>query len=167
LIFTIAFATLQKTKILGEDKKNFNVIVALIIGLITIVPHWTGRYPAGYDVVTIINQTLPDVSLIAIGVILFLLIAGILGSESAWMNSSISGFLSLFAFVAVVIIFASRLGLWVDLDRLIDPDTQALLLIILVAALIIGFITKEPKGGGVGDLGKGLKGLGEFFGKGR
>ena len=30
LIFTIIFAVLQKTKILGESKKNFNVIIIYI-----------------------------------------------------------------------------------------------------------------------------------------
>ena len=34
LIFTIVFAILEKTKILGEDKKQTNAIVAFVIGLI-------------------------------------------------------------------------------------------------------------------------------------
>ena len=33
LIFTIVFAVLQKTNILGKDKKNFNVILALVLAL--------------------------------------------------------------------------------------------------------------------------------------
>ncbi len=47
LIFTIIFAVLEKTKILGEGKKNMNVGIALIFALITVIPHATGNFPAG------------------------------------------------------------------------------------------------------------------------
>src|SRR3989344_1351569 len=36
LVFTIVFAILEKTNILGEDKKNFNVIIALVIGALLV-----------------------------------------------------------------------------------------------------------------------------------
>ncbi|MBU1104204.1 MAG: hypothetical protein KJ600_06655, partial [Nanoarchaeota archaeon] len=36
LIFTIVFAILQKSKVLGEDKKQIDAIVALVVGLIVI-----------------------------------------------------------------------------------------------------------------------------------
>ena len=36
LIFTLVFAILQKTKLLGEDKKQIDAIVGLIVGLILI-----------------------------------------------------------------------------------------------------------------------------------
>ena len=36
LIFTLVFAILQKTKLLGDDKKQIDAIVGLIIGLILI-----------------------------------------------------------------------------------------------------------------------------------
>ncbi len=32
LIFSIIFAILEKTKILGEDKSNINIIVSTVIG---------------------------------------------------------------------------------------------------------------------------------------
>jgi len=50
LIFTIIYAALYKSKILGEDRKNFNVIIALVVALSVIIPHVLGTYPAGYDI---------------------------------------------------------------------------------------------------------------------
>ena len=44
LIFTLVFAIMQKTKILGEDKKNFNVIIALVMALLVVIPHITSSY---------------------------------------------------------------------------------------------------------------------------
>ena len=37
LIFSIIFAILEKTKILGESKTNINVVVSVVIGLLLIV----------------------------------------------------------------------------------------------------------------------------------
>ncbi|GAG35226.1 unnamed protein product, partial [marine sediment metagenome] len=38
LIFVVMFAILQKTRILGEDKKRFNMVIALVIGLMVVIP---------------------------------------------------------------------------------------------------------------------------------
>ena len=65
LVFTIIFAVMQRTKILG-DKKNYNVIVALIVGLLFVVPHIMGSYPLGYDPVQVMNESLPSISLVAV-----------------------------------------------------------------------------------------------------
>ena len=43
LIFTILYAILNKTKIIGEGRKNFNVMVALILSLMVVIPHITGK----------------------------------------------------------------------------------------------------------------------------
>lgn len=36
LVFVLVYAVLQKTKILGEDKKQINAIISLVIGLIAV-----------------------------------------------------------------------------------------------------------------------------------
>jgi len=71
LVFTIVFATLQKTKILGEDenkkpRKNFNAVIALVMGLAVVIPHVIGSYPPDGDVVNIINNALPNVSVVLV-----------------------------------------------------------------------------------------------------
>lgn len=77
LVFTIVFAVLQKAKIFGDQSKKYNVIFALVVGLLVVIPHVTGRYPPGADVVDIINQAIPSVSVLVIAIIMFLVLVGI------------------------------------------------------------------------------------------
>src|SRR3972149_5135253 len=79
LVFTIAFAILQKSKLFGsEDQaKKFNVIISLILGILVIVPHIMGLYPPGGDVVEIIFGTLPNVALVLMVIISVFLILGL------------------------------------------------------------------------------------------
>src|SRR3989344_7997729 len=150
LVFTIVYATLHKTKIMGEDKKNFNVMIALIMALAVIIPHITNP-GVSYDVVDIINTSLPQVSLLIILILMVLLLVGIFGVGPMWEGSSISGGIAVIAFIAVVYIFGSAANFWPSvtwLNWLDDPDTQSLIVVVLVFALIVWFITKEePKPG--------------------
>ncbi|MFO8015939.1 MAG: hypothetical protein R6U32_02450 [Candidatus Woesearchaeota archaeon] len=164
LVFTIVYAVLHKSKILGEDKKNFNVILALIMALAVVIPHVT-RPGAPYDVVEIINKALPQVSLLIILVIMVLLIVGIFGVGPMWEGSKVSGIVAIVAFAAVVYIFGNAANFWDTitwLNWLDNPDTQALIVVILVFALIVWFITKEPgKAAGEGFMDS----VGKFFRK--
>lgn len=152
LVFTIVFAVLQKTKILGDEngkpRKNFNAVIALVMGMAVVIPHVIGSYPDGADVVVIINNALPNVSVILVAVIMLLLIMGVFGGDVNIAGSSLSGWAVLFSIIATIVIFANAaewfmLPDW--LSFLEDPETQALVVVILVFALIIWFITKEDK----------------------
>jgi hypothetical protein len=110
LVFTIVFAVLQKSQILGSGKKNFNVSVALVMGLLVIIPHMTGQYAPGYDVVDIVNTALPDISLLAIAAIMLLMLIGLFGGEARWMGGSLSGWMAIIGFIFVVVIFSSAAG---------------------------------------------------------
>lgn len=153
LVFTIVFAVLTKTKILGEGpdgkpRKNFNAIIALVMGLAVVIPHVIGSYPDGADVVTIINNALPNVSVVLVAVIMLLLIMGVFGGDVNIAGSSLAGWAVIFAIVATLVIFANAAEWFILPDWLSfleDPETQALVVVILVFALIIWFITKEDK----------------------
>jgi len=153
LVFTIVFAVLTKTKILGADeagkpRKNFNAVIALVLGLAVVIPHVMGSYPDGSDVVTIINNALPNVSIVLVAIICLLLIIGVFGGEVNIAGSSLAGWAVLFAVAATLVIFASAADWFVLpgwLDFLNDSQTQALVVVILVFAIIIWFITKEDK----------------------
>lgn len=170
LIFTIVFAVLQKTRILGEGKKNFNVIVSLVLALTTVIPHVTNSYPSGYDIVEIMNTALPQISLIAVAAIMLMLLVGLFGAENRWMGGALSGWMAIISFIFVVVIFGGAAGWWVDLTEFFywwDADTTALMVIILVFGIIIWYVTKpESKGEGAVRLGKALEGIGNFFGGG-
>lgn len=165
LVFTIVFAILQKSEILGKDKKNFNVVIALVLGLLFIVPHISGSYPVGYDPVQVINEALPSISLVAIAAIMLLLLMGIFGGEFTKMAMP---FIAIAAIIFVIYIFGSTsaLNLWngpSDVFSWWTPDLTELLIIILIFGLIVWFITKEPNKDTAGS--KLLEGVGKLFKK--
>lgn len=173
LIFTIVFAVMQKTKILGEDKdgkprKNFNGVIALVMGLAVVIPHVIHSYPSDEaDVVLIINNALPNVSVVLVAVIMLLLIMGVFGGEVNIAGSGLAGWAVIFAIIATVVIFGHaanwfNLPPWLGISN--NSDTQALVVVILVFALIIWFITKEDKEKKPGELSF-MEGLGKALQK--
>lgn len=147
LIFTVIFAILQRSKILGIDRKNFNVVVALVIGLLVIIPHITGTYPYDRDVVNILNNAIPQISIFIILILMLVLLVGIWGAEVSWVGGRVTGWIALISFIVVVYVFGAAANLWMYSGWfwwLSDPNTQALILIILIFAILVWFITKEP-----------------------
>ena len=171
LIFTIVFAVLQKTNILGAGKKNFNVIIALVLSLTAVIPHVTDSYPEGYDVIQILNTALPQVSLIAVAAIMLMLLVGLFGAESKWMGGSLSGWMAIISFIFIIVIFGGAAGWWADITEWVswwDSDTTALIVIILVFGVIIWYVTKpESKGEGAVRFGKLVNEIGNVFGGGK
>lgn len=162
LVFTVVYAVMRKTKILGDDKR-FDVIIALVLGLLFVVPHIMGVYPLGYDPVQVMNESLPSISLVAVASIMLLLLMGIFGTNFSKMAAPIIAVVAI-AFVAYI--FGSSLNLWTgpsDAFGWWDPQLTELLIIILVFALIVWFIVREPE-----DKSKGegfMKSFGKLFQK--
>lgn len=146
LIFTIAFAVLQKSKILGDGAHRFNVIVALVIALAAIIPHVLGREP---DIVPIINSALPNVSLLMIASMMVLLLIGVFGKDINVAGTPLAGFVVLFSIIAVAYTFLVSAGVagnppaW--LGFLVDSETRNLLIAILVFGIIVYAITAEER----------------------
>ncbi|MBI2666802.1 hypothetical protein HYX13_04275 [Candidatus Woesearchaeota archaeon] len=157
LVFTIVFAILQKTNILGA-KKNFNVIIALVLGLLFVVPHIIGSYPLGYDPVIILNQTLPSIALVAVASVMVLILMGLFGTGFADTGKMIVG---LVALVFVVYIFGASLNLWrgpYDIFYWWTSEVTELLIVLAVFGLVISFITKEDNQGvKLKDIGEGAE----------
>ena len=155
LIFTIIFAVLEKTKIVGEGRKQFNVIIALVISFMVVIPHVTDTYPPGQDAIEIINSALPNVSVVIVAIILLLLLVGVFGMEWVFAGTSIGSLAALVSVGIIVYIFGSAAGWWGRIGYpfgfLSDPDTQALIVIILVFGVVIYWII----GGGEGATGVG------------
>ena len=110
LIFTVMFAMLQKTKVLGDGKKNFNAIIAIIIGLLVVIPHVTHRYPADGDPVEILNNALPQVSLVIVAVIFLLILIGVFGQESVFLGLAAPGWVMFISIGIILAIFGSSAG---------------------------------------------------------
>jgi hypothetical protein len=149
LIFTIVFAVMQRVKPLGDspNTKSFNGVIALVMALAVIIPHIMGYYPADADIVNIINAALPQVSIVLVAVLMVLLIVGLFGGKAEW-GSGLSGWIAFFSFILVVYIFGRAAGWFTYLPNwlywLDNPDTQAMIIVVAIFAIIIYFITREP-----------------------
>lgn len=140
LIFSIIFAILEKTSILGKDKRNINVIVAIVIGLLLIVQK---------GIVEIINIFLPRVSLIIVVILMGLLVISMVaGKEFTGLKGGVLGFAILLIIIALVIALAAPASGTGSTIWLSPSDRQALISIglpLLILFLVIGIVTAEPK----------------------
>jgi len=147
LIFTILFAVLQKLKIFGDQSKKFNVIIALAIAFLSVIPHATGRYQQ-FNIVEVINTSLPQIGLILIGLVLLMVLVGLVAGKDTGTNSVILGMAGLLAVILLLVVFWRALFPYSSpywLSFMDNPGFQAFLVIILVFGLIVWFVTKEPK----------------------
>jgi hypothetical protein len=141
LIFTIFFAVLEKIHLFGPKDKKYNVVLSLAVALLVIIPHATGMYPAEADVVNIINDSIPEVALLAIVVVLLLFMVGLTGGTVP-QKTGLTSLLAIAAMAILVMIFVNAMTP-VPILQYIDPSIQALIVILLIFGLIIWFVTKE------------------------
>jgi hypothetical protein len=165
LIFTVIFAIMQKTRVLG-DKKGPNVVVALVIGLLVVLADYYGWYAGYTSPINIIRQALPSVSIVVLAVIALLILVGVWGAEADWAaGNKITGAIVIISALVILYIFGAAAEWWHGWDwlyRIFGSDALSIVIMILVFALIIFFITrdsKETKGEGV------LRSFGDMFKK--
>lgn len=169
LVFTIVFAVLRKTHLLG-DRKNFDVIISLVLGLTFVVPHVMGTYPLGYDPVAVLNAALPSISLVSIAAIMLLLLMGIFGTGFA---AGAAPFIALASIGFVLYIFGATLDLWrgpYDVFSWWTPETTQLVVVILIFGVVVWIVAREPNSGTgaetMKNVWKGISGLFEKQGGG-
>lgn len=166
LIFTIVFAVLEKTKVLGRKDhqvKKYGSVVALVVALSVVFSHFYGAiFFNGKTIVEIINESLAGIGLLLVAIVMMLLTIGLwtgktpTGSKGVgvWFTL-ISGLVVLGIFLASMGVFRSSGWLW----WLLSSDVMPLIVAILVFGLIIKFIAAdEPK-----EKRSASKGLKEFF----
>lgn len=146
LVFTIVYAVLQKTHIFGAEKKNVNMVIALVMGLGVVFDHVL-RKGHGRTAVEIINGALPEVSIIVVAIIMLLLLIGVFGARLEIAGTSIATWVGIFSLIAIIFIFGQAAGWgwhwpwwlsWLD-----DPDTISVIIIVLVFGIVIAYITRE------------------------
>ncbi len=153
LVFTIMFAILEKTKILGTEKidgkeytkKNINAMVAFVAGFLVI---------ASTQLVSVINETVANVVLVLVLAISFLLLVGVFyGSEEFTLKNSPNWlkFFMVLMFIGVVVIFLNAMG-WLGsifgFFSLWNSEWVASLVMVLVILGFMWFVTNEPRAGG-------------------
>jgi len=155
LVFALVFAILEKTRILGTEenkpKKNLNAIVALVSALLVVATN---------SVVTAINETLPNIVLIIVIFVSFLMMIGTF-MKTGEMDFAkdhehfMLGFtiVSLIAIVLIVLnsIKQSSGDSWLDflLDYVVANTTGPVVMsivLLIVAVVAIIYVTKTPSG---------------------
>ncbi|NOZ81175.1 MAG: hypothetical protein GXP63_05895 [DPANN group archaeon] len=163
LIFTVFFAIFQKSKILGEDQKNMNLGISVIIALMTVVPHVVGWYAnPNWDPIEIINRSIPTVSVVVIAIVMLLVLIGLFGGEVHLFGKSLAGWITVLSVLIILVIFGDAANWW-TLDWLYNifgQDVLSVIIILLVFGLLVGFIA----GGGDKDKDEG-PGFNERMGK--
>ena len=150
LIFVIVYAILMKTKVLGETKKNLNVVVAVVMGLLVVIPHITGRFPANTDPVLIINDALPQVSLVLVAIVFLLVMIGVFGQDYVMLGVTMPGWITLVSFIAIIIIFGGSAGWWdssfgATFENFFGTESVAVFIMLITFGLIIAWITSDSK----------------------
>ncbi|MCD4666426.1 hypothetical protein K8R47_01300 [archaeon] len=165
LVFTIIFAILEKTKILGTVKskegqelsnKNINTMVSFVIGLLVV---------ASANIVRTINESLPNIVLLVVISISFLILVGTFWSAKEGEDQSFAarhgGWYKAFIlimFVMVIGIFLNSIYvisggqeyslLQVALDFIINQWSGTIIGALIVLFVIVGTITmivRSPK----------------------
>ncbi len=145
LIFTIIFAVLNRIKLFGENKKAIDTMIALLISILTVVPHLTGDYPVNYDPIRIINTLVPSAAVLGVVIILILFLMGMFGKE--FIGGGAPNWIAIPILLVLLYIFGGTVGWWTTPDQTFGSwfgDIASLVVIILVFGLILWFITSEP-----------------------
>jgi hypothetical protein len=133
LIFVLVFAILQRTKLLGEDKKQVDALVALAVGLIFIAIQ-----PAKDFVIAFLPWIGVGIAVIFVFLVLYGFVAGDLSGDKIpnWMKV-VFGILS-GLFVIGIILWITG---WYKLITAIDWNSSfwinVILIVVIVATIII------------------------------
>mgnify|MGYP005859833981 CR=1 FL=1 len=150
LIFTIVFAVLEKTKVLGyEDpekkypRRSLNSMVAFVVAFLVV---------ASSRLVAVVNAVMAQVVLLLLLVVCFLILVGVLVGEGEFKFERSDPwyiFFTFFMFIGIVLIFANALG-WLQpaWNYIVRNWTGNVVGSIILLIIVIGFmwlITKAPK----------------------
>jgi hypothetical protein len=151
LVFTIVYALLEKTKVLGTEKfgdkdlpkRNINSMAAFVIAFFVV---------ASAQLVAIINEVAGNVVLLLLLITFFMLLVGTMERDSKEGFHLTGGFKTAFMwimFLGVILIFLNAFGwldeLWVYL--VFNWDSSFVGMILLLAGIIglMAYVMHTPK----------------------
>jgi len=162
LVFTLVFAILEKTKLFGEEnikgekypRKNVDAMIAFVIAFFVI---------AASNVVSIIKEAMPKISLVLVILISFMLLAGSFMGDKQFNfeeNKIFKWFLILVIFIGILLIFLSSIRSegsnesWLDLfwnfvtSGFESGPIIGTIILIIFLVLIIGYVVGFKSEGG-------------------
>ncbi|MFT4303415.1 MAG: hypothetical protein ACMXYG_02545 [Candidatus Woesearchaeota archaeon] len=154
LVFTIVFAILEKTKVLGTEvyegqkvtKKNLNAMTSFVIAFLTV---------ASSRIVSIINQTAAHIVILLLVSIFFLMLVGSFMKEEDSPFYLTGGWQMLFMgimFIGVVLIFMNAITYenrtWLEIifDFLADFNNSTVVSSIILIIIVVFFMWFIMKG---------------------
>ena len=158
LVFTIVFAILEKTKIMGTEKdskggeltkRNLNSMVAFVMAFFVI---------ASTQLVAVINKSVSQIFLVLLLIICFMMLAGAFHAQTKEgffldpkKHKFYYGIFMIIVFVSIIMIFLNALG-WLDIiyNFLKDNWNKSYVAAVIFIILVIGFmayIMQEPSKG--------------------
>lgn len=162
LVFSIIFAIINQTKILG-GKKNIDVIVGFVIALLAVRNEYF---------VELMKTFLPNVAMFMIIILMFLLVLGIFaGQKKEWKNTAFAvGFVISIIFILFALFFDYTdryvsFPDWLrDMFYGLDDRTKGVILFVAILVIVIWIATREKdddKEGFWKNFWKGAQGGGE------
>lgn len=146
LVFTIVFAVLQKSKVLGDGKRQIDAIVALVVGLLVI---------SFGQAVGIIVQLIPFLAISLVILLVFLILVGSFGkSGDELLPDGLKKGLMAVVLIAVVIFVVWVTNFWQTLTEwfLISEDSNLfanIVFVVVIIAAVVGVIMgSKEKGSG-------------------
>jgi hypothetical protein len=129
LVFTIMFAVLQKTEILGKGKKQVDAITSLVVGLLVI---------SFGNAVGIIVRLIPFLAVTLVILLVFLILLGSFHKEGEFkLHASIKILLTIIISVALVIAVLLITGAWDSIYGFIYVNSTSGVLINVVFLIVV------------------------------
>ena len=144
LVFTLIFAILQKTQLLGEERKQINAILGLVIGLILI------SFPFARDIIV---QLMPFLAVSAVILLVFMLLYGfVMGKkEGDVLHKGVKIALAIILGLALITALLFITGYWNPVYDLMfggEGSSQIwinVLLIIVIAGAVVSVVATKEK----------------------
>lgn len=144
LVFTLVFAILQKTKVLGEGKKQIDSIIALIIGIILIA------FPFARNIVV---ELMPFLAVSVVILLVFMLLYGFVYGKTDDMHKGIKTALLIIGSLALITVILIITGAWDYIYSMMFEREEGkqiwingLLLVVIAGAIIAVVSGKGGKG---------------------
>ena len=142
LVFTLCFAILEKTNILGQNKKNLNIIISLVMGLL---------FLQNVYLVERVQFFLPNVAFAVIVFLMLLLLMGVSMGDAAgtmWANNWKWAALVL---AVLALLWASTTDMagfgFLDWWASMDDSLKQMIFLGVFIALIVFFVQKGDSTG--------------------
>lgn len=142
LVFVLIFAILQKTKVLGDGKKQIDALVSLAIGLILI-----GFKTPREFIVNLMPWLAVGAAVILVFLILYGFVAGDLSGDKIpkWMKITFGILAGVFTLGVVIYVG----GFWDNISRYFSGGDsiwmELVLLIIIIVAILIAVLGDKKK----------------------